>query len=150
MFDPCFFSTNQDVRKRHSTPSDVILFILRSFVLEKLYRGKKKKKELVNCEEYQMSCNGGVMNVNQWSLMQKTAASGRAACKVMRLWWCAGARLWSLHLVQELCWGNKGERHWPPSPQLCTSTQNSKGSRTDPLVSSPPSQHTPFSELTVS
>lgn len=91
-----------------------------------------------------MSCSWGVMHVNQRSLMQKTAASGRAACKVMRLWWRAGVRLWSLHLVQELCWGNRGERHWPPSRHFAGAQKDRNGSRTDPLPSSPPCQHTPL------
>lgn len=141
-FDSCCLSTTQDMWKPHCTPGNVIFFfILASFVLEKTRSWKEKKRLIMSSAQWAVM--GGVGNVYQGRLMRKTAASGRAACKVMRQWGGAGPGLWSLHLVQELCWGNKGERHRPPSHSLPRHKKVVNGSRTEALLSSASRQHTP-------
>lgn len=110
-----FLTTNEDAWGIYCAPT-----MSNSPLLEHLlyWRNTLPTKRTVSDEQHQVSCNRAVMNVNQQGLMQRTAASGRAACRVMRLWLCAGTRLWSFHLAQELCWGNKGERHWPLAHSL--------------------------------
>lgn len=59
----------------------------------------------------------------------------------MRRRWRMGTRLWSLHLVQELCRGHKGETHWPPTHSV--HKHRTKGSRCNlsssrPLLPSAP------------
>lgn len=79
---PAFYELTRMLEGHTAHPLCQILFTLASFVLEK---HPPYKERAVNDEQHQMSCNGGVMNVNQQGLMQTTAASGRAACRVMRL-----------------------------------------------------------------
>lgn len=135
-----------DVWKTQCISSSVIFFfILASFVLERTWSWK----EPVNYEQCPMSCDGGVMNVYQWSLMRKTAAPGHAASKVMRQWGCAGTGLWSLYLVQGLC---LGKQRWEALTSCLQPAQAQKvvnGLRMEALLSSAPCQHTPFSELMV-